>query len=266
MIPIDKFNLDKYVKEEDDLLEYVEQMALKYCPDINEDGIIIGTQATFMFMNRYNQGKVRNMTIFDSYWSNEDIQEYLALLNIDPEKFWYLLLFLYDYTWGKCMDNLAFDESGKQQIEQFSKAVFDNYDDDYRAIDTMKLTLSIGKKRIVIDKEAAIIQIAGWCNGGYEEVEELYQTNMINKQTSISALAYYYCNMFIDFFTEKKVQRKDGANISNNEKGLLCHLLFLTQICNNRNILNYRLDNYSTLKGFLYPKRIPEFKEINNYY
>ncbi len=31
--PIDKFTLDKYVKEEDDLLEYVEMLGCKCHPD-----------------------------------------------------------------------------------------------------------------------------------------------------------------------------------------------------------------------------------------
>ena len=34
--PIDKFTLDKYVKEEDDLLEYVKQVAMEFCPDVYE--------------------------------------------------------------------------------------------------------------------------------------------------------------------------------------------------------------------------------------
>ena len=43
--PIDKFTLDKYVKEEDDLLEYVKQVAMEFCPDVYEGTYILETQA-----------------------------------------------------------------------------------------------------------------------------------------------------------------------------------------------------------------------------
>ena len=50
--PIDKFTLDKYVKEEDDLLEYVKQVAMEFCPDVYEGTYILETQALDIFKNR----------------------------------------------------------------------------------------------------------------------------------------------------------------------------------------------------------------------
>lgn len=47
--PIDKFTLDKYVKEEDDLLEYVKQVAMEFCPDVYEGTYILETQALDIF-------------------------------------------------------------------------------------------------------------------------------------------------------------------------------------------------------------------------
>lgn len=123
-------------------------------------------------------------------------------------------------------------------------------------------------KRISIDKEVAIVQIAAWCNNGYEEVDELRYSEITNNPSSRAILAYHICKMLIDFFTEIGVSRKNNANISNNEKGLFCQLLSSTPLYEDKkaNLLKYRLNDYSTLKGILYPKKVPEFNEINNYY
>ena len=57
--PIDKFTLDKYVKEEEDLLEYVEMLGCKCHPDWDFDKernyVFMGTTVTQEFKKRYNE-------------------------------------------------------------------------------------------------------------------------------------------------------------------------------------------------------------------
>ena len=49
--PIDKFTLDKYVKEEDDLLEYVKQVAMEFCPDVYEGTYIPIIQNVYLILD-----------------------------------------------------------------------------------------------------------------------------------------------------------------------------------------------------------------------
>lgn len=54
----------------------------------------------------YNARKLRHKFTVEEYTQDEDLQGYLKTLDLDSEKFWYLLLFCYDYSWGICMEEL----------------------------------------------------------------------------------------------------------------------------------------------------------------
>ena len=109
--PIDKFTLDRYVKEEDDLLEYVEILGCKFHPDYdfikvkekiknkaetNKVGaeeaasekeeikfVFMGTTVTQEFMKRYNAKVLNAHYTFEKYLQYEDVQNTLKALNID---------------------------------------------------------------------------------------------------------------------------------------------------------------------------------------
>ena len=61
-MPIDNFTTDKYVGQEEELLEYVTVIADKFHPDmeIQEDGssVLLPSQSPYQFMQRYNAGTV----------------------------------------------------------------------------------------------------------------------------------------------------------------------------------------------------------------
>ena len=102
--PIDKFTLDKYVKEEDDLLEYVKQVAMEFCPDVYEGTYILETQALDIFKNRYNQKFITHKFSYADYKKEDSIQKALQGIGIDINKFWYLVLFVFDYSNGSCLE------------------------------------------------------------------------------------------------------------------------------------------------------------------
>lgn len=55
---------------------------------------------------------------------NKELQDLLEALELDAEKFWYLLLFCYDYSWGKCIEGIELKEFPKEQIEKFTGAIY----------------------------------------------------------------------------------------------------------------------------------------------
>ena len=121
--PIDKFTLDKYVKEEDDLLEYVKQVAMEFCPDVYEGTYILETQALDIFKNRYNQKFITNKFSYADYKKEDSIQKALQGIGIDINKFWYLVLFVFDYSNGSCLEGMKLYDSPKEELEKFINIV-----------------------------------------------------------------------------------------------------------------------------------------------
>ena len=52
------------------------------------------------FIDRYNYGHVGQKDKLDSYLNDQPIQKVLEVYRLDPEKFWYFLLFATDYAEG----------------------------------------------------------------------------------------------------------------------------------------------------------------------
>lgn len=156
--PIDKFTLDKYVKEEDDLLEYVEMLGCKCHPDwdFDKDGnyVFMGTTVTQEFKKRYNARILEVPYKFEKYIQYEDVQNTLEALNIDREKFWYLLLFVSDYIYGSCLEGVKVKEAPQILVEKLMQQIGKNIDKDgskVTFIKPMTLTLKIQEEHRSIE-------------------------------------------------------------------------------------------------------------------
>jgi len=98
-MPIDKFEIEQYNTEHEDLLEYVINVANEFATDISIDDSGVpykGTsQAPIIFKRRYNNGKLNTYFKYEDYTntsktSNESVIDIIQALNIDTAKFWYL--------------------------------------------------------------------------------------------------------------------------------------------------------------------------------
>ena len=130
MKPVDKFSI-----QYSELLEYIYPVTQEYFPDFDYDEetgqtYILPSQTPDTFKGRYNRGILKGRFSFDSYIKNKELQELLAVLGLDAEKFWYLLLFCYDCSWGKCMEGIEIKESPKEQIEKLVNAISEDYKRD----------------------------------------------------------------------------------------------------------------------------------------
>ena len=95
----------------DTRLEYMEAIAIKYVPDVDIDPstgerYVCGTTALPIFIRRCNQNKLHGNFTYEDYIAHEDIQNTLKGLGVDIDKFWFLLLFIFDYTCGTCLDGM----------------------------------------------------------------------------------------------------------------------------------------------------------------
>lgn len=217
MQPIEKFSF-QYNVEEYKLLEYVYPVAQEYAPDFdyNEntgESFMAVSQVPDIFKGRYNARKLRHKFTVEEYTQDEDLQGYLKTLDLDSEKFWYLLLFCYDYSWGICMEGIEVNKSPVEHIRGFIDAIYNNYTGSgmLGAIfnEPISITLKVGRKNIVIDNNNAIACIAKFCDDGLENndltnLPNGYFVDITRKSSdSFSVLAYYFSKMIISALTTK---------------------------------------------------------------
>ena len=238
---------------------YVIELGLKYCPiidfdpDIN-DYTITGTSA-FNVINRYNQNKILIQNKYEKYISDKNIQGCIEYLELDPELFWVLLLFVFDYSVAMCIE---IGKTVEEQLQEFIDLIQNNTD--------VKLSLNAGNKKITIDNPEVINIIAHLCSRKDVDYDYYIFRDIKEKYNSTKA-AYYFCDMLKYYFDlTVKDKRAVGAKISNKEKELLSYLLYFTGMSKNENLLKPLENNYNTIKGFINPKKKPDYKEFNKYY
>ena len=280
--PLDKIETDLCSQ-----FAYIEDVAQHFKPSIyfnDEIGVpeIGQSAAPQYFAERYNSNQIKIRNKFDEYINNKDIQEYLEILNVNAEKFWYLLLFVYDYNDGLCIKGNKCISSIREEFEGIINKIqpllksrkSGSFVLDYETDEPIELTLKIGKQK----QSFSLNAIGVLCSAMQQMIENpdkenelIFKYSKITEDETVNSgytkMAYYFCDMLKWFFDDViKVQRKKGASLSDNEKGLFCHLLLFTEITQNDNILKYRLDNFNTLKGFIKPKVKPEIEGTNRFY
>ena len=274
MKPVDKFSI-----QYSELLEYIYPVTQEYFPDFDYDeetgqAYMLPSQTPDTFKGRYNRGILKGKFSIDAYMQNRELQDLLTTLDLDAEKFWYLLLFCYDCSWGKCMEGIEIKESPKEQIEKLVNAISEDYkrDTPFGAVfkSPICITLKIGRKNIVIDNKTAIASIAKFCADGLETVKsDQMNTSHVDLSDphteSFSVFAYYFSQMIItalNYQEQVKEKRKKGANMSDKEKTLISHLLYFTGIVSNESVLV----DYDYLKSLLKQYKDKDIRSLNAFY
>jgi len=259
------------LKIDDECLEYVKRYCFKYLnsfeiDDETEEVLEFPSHAPDEYLKRYNhsemneedfRNKYKNFTIpkgktfkqykqslslkgsftYAAYQKNKEIQELLRdkKINLDSEKFWHLLRFIYDYTWEECMNGRKSIPSCMEQLSSFSEAVSSNSETKRR------LVLHANKKQYVIDNQFAIELLAKlWDNyKANHNNYELYSRQVTGelKTTSNSIWAFVSAKMFIDFFKILPMSKRQGAKLSEKQKELIAHFWYFTGIVSNESIL-----------------------------
>ena len=256
MRPIEKLE-ETYYPKGIELLEYMEEVAVLYVPDYDIDHetgeqYIYGTTALPLFIRRYNQNKLYSNFTYEDYIANEDIQNTLKGLGVNINKFWFLLLFIFDYTCGTCLDGMKATGIGVEQLTKFAKAIADNHKEINQFGVSFKkpITISVkveGKHQIVIDNANAIGYLATTIANNLKEIEE--HPWMQSQQVSISTHAeekesvqiWLFYKMFNDFFNlepynkQFNVRQKKGSTISLSKTLLISRLIYFTKLSTNKN-------------------------------
>ena len=283
MRPIERLE-ETYFPKGIKLLEYMEEVAVLYVPDYDIDHetgeqYIYGTTALPLFIRRYNQNKLYGNFTYEDYIANEDIQNTLKGLGIDIDKFWFLLLFIFDYTCGTCLDGMKATGIGIEQLTKFAKAIADNHKEINQFGVSFKkpITISVkveGKHQIVIDNANAIGYLATTIINNLKEIEE--HPWMQSQQVSISTHAeekesiqiYLFYKMFNDFFNlspynkQFNVRQKKGSTISLSKTLLISRLIYFTKFSKH----NKFSEDEDVLKGYIKQYKDKRIDTVNSIY
>lgn len=281
--PDNEPNYNQYLLAEGEpLLDYVEILANKYDPlnqcDFNSGYYI--SKALVTFAERCFDGKIEKR-FEKKFLENKEVQETILALELDIDKFWYLLLFIFDYSCGVCLNRVTFKESPKEQIEHLINCITENIKDYNDNVDEVtfdkpiKLELSVqGKHKITVDDPIALYAIAAICSKEMKFVENgsrmdkrksdaiwkdgVFESNDIE---SNSVRIWYFAKMFLTFFEINpyiKGRQKKGSTVSLNKMLLISRLVYIAELSRNKNFL----DSDDTLKGYL--KQYKDYKVSSN--
>lgn len=280
MIPTIKFTEDTYIEFEYQLLDYVEQVALEFNPDMgfDADGNMYpcGTLAIERFKVRYNRKFIDIKFKYEDYLHNKDVQDTLKELGVDIDKFWYLLLYVMDYTAGYCWDAIEVKESPKEQLEKLVKLIADNcsdYNNISGATFNTPITITLnakGKQTLTIDNPNTIAYIGLLCAKGFSEIEDksILSLRYSDNETLTAADTMRIClfaKMLLYFFEINKQfnkRQKKGSTISLSKNLLISRLAYFVKLTTTKSYM----EDDDSLKKAIKEYGDKKLTTINSYY
>lgn len=265
---------------EEPLLEYVGIIAQEYKPITPENfecGYFVSTAIT-TFAYRYLQGKV-DKSAFLKYLETKEVQETIVALGYDVHKFWYLLMFIHDYSNGFCLKGIRPNDAPKMQISKLIDGIIENIsskDDvtgDLIFMKPAQLVLKMPRKSITIDNPIAITWLAAILNDELGKIESgskmstsITQLKTINGHfendpESNAIQIWYFAKMFLSFFDLRppvSTTRKKGLN----KKLLVSRLINCIGLSKHE---SFSIDE-DFLKGYLNKYKNYKLDKINGFY
>lgn len=235
-------------------LEYIKGLSDKVFPDYDiECDAFFPSQAPYWFMNRYNKSKFNIRFTYKDYLKNSNIQSKIEALNLDKDKFWYLLIFIFEYCERKVFNAQVFLDSPKECFDK----IIDILKHEKDAKITLSYTTTNGdkkrKKNIefnnkLLGKYLSIMTnmyqlIFDGVQLDINDIDDRDYIYYINKSQneSVERNMMYHCGLFtklfFDFFKTQDIDRKENAEISDNEKDVISYLLYFTRISRNESLL-----------------------------
>lgn len=247
------FTLPDKLPHDDQLpaLEYVFHLATLIEPF--ED--FYGSPLLERYISRYNTSATKSglkkldklKARLNEFLSREEFGETLTFFEMDIEKFWHLLLFVYDFSYNQCTDGIK-HISSLTALQTIIDKITENTELHPLQSPTFKeetkITFCIGKKKYTIEDYPTILRI---CSRLKEDIDtsddwnwqsiKSYMKSETSESTSVLAYAFYL--HFITFFNSYQSiisKRKIKDSPSKREKQLIGDLIFFTGIIQNESI------------------------------
>ena len=98
-----------------------------------------------IFKDRYNSNAFLKKFTYEEYIKNKDIQNLVKHLELDVDKFWLLILFIFDYCSSVFHIGRTIKLTAIQQLQNLVDII------NYRGDDTMTLNFECGKNKFKVD-------------------------------------------------------------------------------------------------------------------
>lgn len=286
MKPIDKFEWKENRSDELSALEYCNIISSLYITqdeyqichfeisesttaDMNK-AIVPISEAVEIFVSRYNNRELTHIFTYEKYLRYSELQQAISSFNLDKDKFWFLLLFIYDYTYSIGAKGKEMHDSTIEQVKLFIDTISKHvtqFDFIKGSQTDKKITLNIHiegvKRAIPITDATALHFIADSCQKRLDSEPEWYETPLMHqqeitdKEVNLKDTPYiaFFARMFLSFFnTQQSVTRlrRKGSSHSHDEKKLISRLIYFTRLSKN---VDWE-DNHELVTSFL--KQYPE--------
>lgn len=225
--------------------------------------------AAEIFAERYNNDEIPCHYKYNDYIKDKKLQSTINGLGLDPDAFWLLVMFCYDYTYSINYNGFVLASTRGENIENFIKLLPDTKDS------RTKLNLKTSKGKAEIKSSRTISLILEWIRRGYEQDKDTIGINTIDinnaselyqqEQESNPVLIWHFASLLRYFFKlnpQFKGRTKKGTDYSLNKLALISKLIYYTGLSTN--------DNFSTddefLRGYLQRYKKKNLKIQSNIY
>ena len=216
-------------KKEAAFLKYVVLVANHFFPDFelvddSENGILLPSVLPREFKVAYNKQKLNHTFTVESYVRNREIQKLLKELKLNRRRFWYLLLFVYNYCYNRYMIGVKVAKtSSKVQLEEALQYLKDNMETD--------IVLAIGKNGkepvIKVRDKIAIRELINWDAHIYAETRTIYLDEQVKE--SVNKFAYHFDKYISWLITDLQKQREKKSQHAKPIKGIGRKTIFLVE-------------------------------------
>jgi hypothetical protein len=218
-----------------------------------------------IFKDRYNSNAFLKKFTYEDYIKNKDIQNLVKHLELDADKFWLLILFIFDYCSSVFHIGKTIKLTAIQQLQNLVDII------NYRGDDTMSLNFECGKNKVKVDNPDAIrfIKDAILDYSRRVDVQTLREINIKveedeSKSIEDTPFIAYFAEMFLLFFCVQPqivAKRKAGAKHSLKEMELVSLLVYFTKLSKNE---TYLCPDDRYLKQVLKQEKAKRHKLPNN--
>ena len=221
----------------------------------------------FIFQERYNSGEIPCPFKYEDYIKDSDLQATIKGLNLDPNAFWLLVIFCFDYACDVCFSGYELADTISGEIAKLLSVLSKENKNN------TQITVKSGKEKSIITDKITISKIEEWIRQGYESDKATLNNFAINDYSELvrdsgesnSVLIWYFASLLRYFFEinpQYKGRTKKCTAVSLNKNILISNLIYYTRLSKNPNFLN----DDEALKGFFKQYKGKEIKARSGIY
>lgn len=265
----------EHIELTDELLEYVDNIVnIQDCFEFEEDEdgvftVLPSLHFSNTFKYRYNNSALKHNFIYSNYLKNSDIQNTLLGLGLNPQKFWFLLLYIFDYTYNICIDGVSLSKTPKEEITEFINMILANSTGNEKDLSfnkTIELELKIGKAKLVIKNPDTINYLYNICSIGIDNINDSFRYRTVKSEKhneSNSVWIWLFSKMLLSFLdTVPDKRRPKGSSVSFSKLLLISRLVYFTGLSTNE----YFESSDDAITSFLKQYKNYKMNIINNFY